>query len=183
MRKIVSGLFLSLDGVYESPDQWHFPYFNEEMGQAVQTQMDAADAMLLGRVTYEEFAGYWPNQSSTDMPIAEYMNATPKFVVSTTLDEVTWQNATLINGNVTEQLADLKRQPGKNLSITGSGTLVRSLLRDGLLDELHLFVHPIAVGRGKRLFPDGSDQIGLELVDSTTFTTGVVYLTYRPAKA
>ena len=181
MRKIVAGLFISLDGVTESPDQWHFPYFNDEMGEAVGTQMAASDTMLLGRVTYQEFAGYWPHQNSADVPVADFMNNTPKVVVSTTLDAVAWQNSTLIKENVVEELTKLKQQPGKDISITGSSTLVRSLLRDGLLDELQLLVHPIVVGRGKRLFPDGTEQLPLELVAAKTFSTGVLALTYRPA--
>jgi dihydrofolate reductase len=180
MRKVVAGLFVSLDGVYEAPDQWHFPYFNDEMGEAVSSQMAAADAMLLGRVTYQEFAAYWPHQSDNDVDIASYMNNTPKYVVSNSLDAVDWKNSTLIKGDVAGELTRLKQQPGKNISITGSGTLVRSLLRDNLLDELRLLVHPIVVGSRKRLF-DGADQKALELVDSKTFSTGVLYLTYRPA--
>lgn len=181
MRKIVAGLFIALDGVFEAPDQWHFPYFNDEMGNAVDAQMKAADTMLLGRVTYQEFAGYWPEQSSSENPIADYMNGTPKVVVSTTLDRVDWQNATLISDNVAAEIATLKQQPGKNISVTGSGTLVRSLLRDNLLDELRLLVHPIAVGHGKRLFGDDGQQTPLELVESKTFDTGVLSLVYRPA--
>jgi dihydrofolate reductase len=182
MRKIVSGLFISLDGVVEAPDQWHFPYFNEEMGEIVMGQMAASDAMLLGRVTYEEFASYWPQQPS-DVPPADHMNNTPKFVVSTTLDQVDWQNSTLIKENVVEEITKLKKQPGKNIGMTGSATLVRSLLRDNLLDELHLLVHPIVVGKGKRLFPEGIDQMPLELVNSKTFNNGVLYLTYQPARS
>ena len=181
MRKIVAGLFISLDGVIERPDQWHFPYFDEEMGEAIGSQMAASDAMLLGRVTYEEFAAYWPNQSS-EVEMADEMNNTPKLVVSTTLDSVDdWQNSTLIKGNVAEELTRLKQQPGKNIGITGSGTLVRSLLRDGLLDELNLLLHPIVVGKGKRLFENGSAQTPLKLVQSQTFSTGVLSLTYQPA--
>ena len=184
MRKIVAGLFMSLDGVYEAPDQWHFPYFNEEMGEAVDSQIAASDSMLLGRVTYQEFAGYWPNQTSSEVDIADYMNNTPKLVVSTTLDRVDeWQNSTLIKGNVVDELTKLKQQPGKNIAITGSGTLVRSLLRDNLLDELRLLVHPIVVGSGKRLFPEGTGQKPLKLVESKTFSTSVVYLTYQTAGA
>jgi dihydrofolate reductase len=184
MRKIVAGLFISLDGVYEAPDQWHFPYFDDAMGQAVDEQMKASDAMLLGRQTYEEFASYWPQQSPEEMDIAAFMNETPKYVVSTTLDRADWQNTTLIDGNdVVAELTKLKEQPGKNISITGSGTLVRSLLREGLLDELRLLVHPIVVGSGqKRLFPEGYDQQPLKLVDAQTFDTGVLYLTYQPAQ-
>lgn len=183
MRKIVAGLFVSLDGVFEAPDQWHFPYWSDEMEEAIGSQMAASDAMLLGRVTYQEFADYWPHQSSDDVPIAAYMNETPKFVVSTTLDTVDWQNSTLIKGDVGQELTRLKEQPGKDIAITGSGALVRSLLLDNLLDELRLLVHPIVVGKGKRLFADGGDQKGLQLVDARTFSTGVVYLTYQPAGA
>ena len=182
MRKIVAGLFISLDGVVEAPDKWHFPYFNDEMGEAVGSQMAAADTMLLGRVTYQDFAGYWPHQNSDENEIADHMNNTPKVVVSTTLDAVEWQNSTLIKDNVAEELTKLKRQPGKEIGITGSATLVRSLLRDGLLDELRLLVHPIVVGAGKRLFADGEPRTPLKLVDSKTFgSTGVIYLTYQPA--
>jgi dihydrofolate reductase len=179
MRKIVSGLFISLDGVVESPNQWQFPYFNEEMGNAVQSLMDRSQAMLLGRRTYEEFAAYWP--TSTD-DLAGHMNDTQKYVVSNTLTSAEWQNSTLITGDVMKELARLKEQPGADFGITGSGTLVRSLLREGLLDELHLLLHPIVVGSGKRLFDDGP-QIPLHLIDSQTFSTGVLYLTYQRAAA
>src|SRR5215216_6901349 len=135
MRKIVAGLFISLDGVFESPDQWHFPYFNDEMGQEVGALMAENDTMLLGRRTYEEFASYWPHQSS-DVPPADYMNNTPKLVVSNTLDSVDeWQNSTLIKGNAVEEITKLKQQPGKNIGVTGSGSIVRLLLENNLLDE------------------------------------------------
>jgi dihydrofolate reductase len=183
MRNIVAGLIISLDGVVESPEQWHFPYFNDEAGEAIGAQMAASDTMLLGRVTYQEFASYWPNQSNEDVPMADYMNNVPKLVVSTTLDRVDWQNSTLIGGDVVEEITRLKEQPGKDITITGSITLVQSLIRDGLLDELRLMLHPIVVGSGKRLFENGSGQTPLELVDSKTFSTGVVALNYRPAGA
>ncbi|MET9070266.1 dihydrofolate reductase family protein [Streptosporangium sandarakinum] len=179
MRKIVAGFFLSLDGVMESPEKWHFPYFNEEMGQAVAAQAAGADAMLLGRATYQEFAGYWP--TADDDPMAAQMNETPKYVVSSTLKTLEWQNSTLISGNVTEEITRLKQAPGGDISITGSATLVRSLLREGLLDELRLLVHPIVVGSGRRLFPEGGEQTPLKLVESQTFGTGVVHLIYHPA--
>jgi dihydrofolate reductase len=179
MRKIVAGLFIALDGIVEAPNEWQFPYFNEEMGNAVQSLMNSSDAMLLGRRTYEEFAAYWP--TSTD-DFADHMNGTPKYVVSNTLTAAEWQNSTLISGDVIKELTRIKEQPGGDLGITGSGTLVRSLLREGLLDELHLLMHPIVVGSGKRLFDDGP-QVPLRLADSQTFSTGVLHLTYEPAGA
>jgi len=182
MRKIVSGLFISLDGVIEAPHEWHFPYFNDEMGAAVTDQMQKSDTMLLGRVTYEEFAGYWPNQSEDEVEMAGYMNNTPKLVVSNSLTpaDITWQNTTLITGNVAEQLAAIKEQPGKDISITGSATLVRSLIRDGLLDELQLLLHPVVVGRGKRLFIDDGMKAPLKLINERTHDNGVLHLTYAP---
>ena len=183
MRKVTAGLFVSLDGVVESPDKWHFPYFNDEMGEAVGAAMAASDAILLGRVTYQEFASYWPGVSSEEQPFAAHMNDTPKYVVSTTLEEtLEWRNSTLIKGNVAEEIARLKQQPGENIGITGSATLIRSLLRGDLIDELGLMVHPVVVGSGKRLFEDWGEPKGLELVNSKTFDTGVVYLTYGPAR-
>jgi dihydrofolate reductase len=183
MRKVVASELASLDGVMEAPETWHFPYFNDEMGEAIASGMADSDAMLLGRVTYEEFAAFWPSQEGgEDQEFADYMNNTPKFVVSETLQEpLEWNNSTLIKDNVAEEIAKLKQQPGKDISIVGSGTLVRSLLADGLLDELRVMLHPVVVGSGKRLFEDEGDQKALELVDSKTFSTGVLYLTYRPA--
>jgi len=185
MRKIVAGLFISLDGVIEAPHEWHFPYFNDEMGAAVEAQMNASDTMLLGRVTYQEFASYWPHQSEAENEIAGRMNNTPKLVVSNTLkpEEITWQNTTLISGNVAEQLSAIKDQPGKDIGITGSATLVRSLLRDGLLDELQLLLHPIVVGHGKRLFVDDGMKAPLKLVHEKTHETGVVHLIYQPDRS
>jgi len=181
MRKVTAGLFVSLDSVTESPEKWQLPYFNDEMGEAIGAAMAAADAMLLGRVTYQEFASYWPGVRSEDQPFADYMNNTPKYVVSTTLDTVEWSNSTLIKGNLVEEITKLKLQPGKNIGITGSTTLVQSLLQDDLLDELGLMIHPVVVGSGKRLFEEGGDLKALKLIDSKTFSTGVVSLTYQPA--
>lgn len=181
MRKVIAVEFVSLDGVMESPEEWAFSYSNDEMEEANASGMAASDAMLLGRVTYQEFAGFWADKTSDDAQSADYINNTSKFVVSTTLDTVEWQNSTLIEGDVAEGINSLKQQPGKDITIIGSGTLVRSLLQDDLLDELRLIIHPIVLGSGKRLFEDGDDQKALELVDSRTFSTGVVYLTYQPA--
>jgi dihydrofolate reductase len=160
MRKVIASEFVSLDDVMESPEKWHFPYFNDEMGEAIGAAMAQADAMLMGRVLYEEWAAYWPQQDPEENPVAGFMNGVQKYVVSTTLKEpLGWDNSTLIKGNVAEEIAGLKRQTGGDISISGSGTLVQSLLKDGLIDELRLMVHPVVVGNGKRLFEKGGDQI------------------------
>ena len=183
MRKVVAAEFLSLNGVMEAPDRWHFPYFNEEMERAIGEDFAASDAMLMGRVNYEEWAAYWPQQDPEENPVAGAMNGRQKYVVSTTLEEpLEWSNSTLIKENVAEEIAKLKKGPGKDIVISGSATLVRSLLKDGLLDELKLMVHPILVGGGKRLFDEEAETKPLELVDSKTFSTGVLYLTYQPAR-
>jgi dihydrofolate reductase len=184
VRKVVASELVSLDGVMEKPEEWSFFYSNDEMEEANAAGMASSDAMLLGRVTYEEFAAFWPYQDRTEQPYTDYLNDTPKYVVSRTLDEpLEWQNSTLIKGNVTDEVSRLKEQPGKDIGIVGSGALVRSLLAEDLLDDLRLMVHPIVLGRGKRLFEEGGDQKALELVDSKTFTTGVLYLTYQPAQS
>jgi dihydrofolate reductase len=181
VRKVIVSEFVALDGVFEAPDQWHFPYFNDEMGEAVGAAMGQADAMLMGRVLYEEWSAFWPQQDPEENPIAARMNGIQKYVVSTTLEgPLGWNNSTLIGEDVAGEISRLKQQPGKDISISGSGSLVGSLLKDGLIDELRLMVHPVVVGSGKRLFEEGDEQIDLELVDSKTFSTGVVYLTYAP---
>jgi dihydrofolate reductase len=183
VRKVVARELVSLDGVVEAPQGWAFSYSNDEMEEENASGMAASDALLLGRATYEEFASYWPYQDSSEQPYTDYLNNTPKYVVSTTLEEPPgWQNSTLIKWNVAEKISALKRQPGKDITVIGSGTLVHSLLQNDLLDELVLTVHPLVVGRGKRLFENGGDQKALELVDSKTFATGVVVLSYQPVR-
>jgi dihydrofolate reductase len=179
MRKVIANLFISLDGVVERPDQWHFPYFDDEMGQAVGEGMATTDMMLLGRVTYEEFASFWPSQTE---PPADHMNGTPKIVVSDTLARADWQNSRIVRGDeLAAELTRLKQQDGGNIGTVGSATLVRSLLRDGLLDELHLLVHPLVVGAGKRLFEGETGKVPLALLSSRTFGSGVVHLVYGRA--
>src|SRR5918992_3738121 len=183
MREVVASEFVSLDGVVEAPEKWHFPYFNDQMEEAIGGAMAASDAMLMGRVLYEEWVAFWPKQDPEENPVAARMNGVRKYVVSTTFEEpLEWNNTTLINADVAEEITKLKQLPGKDISISGSGALVRSLLQDDLLDELRLMVHPILVGSGKRLFEDWSDQKSLELADSKTFSTGVLYLTYQPVQ-
>jgi dihydrofolate reductase len=180
VRKVVAVEMVSLDGVMESPETWAFTYADEEMQEANAAGMASSDALLLGRVTYEQMAAYWPHQSG-GLPMVDYINSVTKFVVSRTLSEpLEWNNSTLIRGYVAERIAELKQQPGKDITILGSGALVGMLLQEDLLDELRLMVHPVVMGSGKRLFEEGGDSKTLELVDSKTFKTGVVYLTYRP---
>jgi dihydrofolate reductase len=178
MGHITSGLFISLDGVVEAPQTWHFPYADHQLQAAVGELMSGSDAMLLGRRTYEEFAAYWPGADPGD-PMTAAMNGTQKYVVSTTLTEATWQNTTLVSGDVDTELAKLKTDT--RLATTGSATLVRRLLERGLLDELHLLVHPIVVGHGVRLFPEGP-TVPLTLLSSTTFDSGVLHLVYTAAR-
>ncbi len=179
MRKIVAGIMISLDGVIEDADQWMGPWFNPEVGQAIGSMIAAQDAMLLGRVTYDMFAAHWPHQTGE---MANTMNGTAKYVVSGTLTSADWQNSTLIPAvTAFAEIAELKQQPGKNIGMTGSGTLVSSLLREGLVDELRLLVFPLVVGSGKRLFGTPGDKLPLKLIDSATFGTGVVHLTYAKA--
>jgi dihydrofolate reductase len=177
MGSIKSSLFISLDGVIESPETWHFDYFNDEMGAVVGAMMSESDAMLLGRQTYDEFAGFWPNADSSD-PFTGQMNGSRKYIVSNTLSDPTWENSTVVQGDVKAELTKLKQDT--RLSTTGSATLVRWLLEQGLIDELHLLMHPVVVGHGKKLFADGA-KVPLKLVSATPFTTGVLHLVYAPA--
>jgi dihydrofolate reductase len=181
VRKIKSNFFMSLDGVVESPDKWHFQYFNDEMGEAVSAGFATADALLMGRVLYEDWAAYWP--AHADEPFGDVMNSIKKYVVSNSLQSAEWQNSEIISGDVAQKITDLKAQDGGDIAMYGSPTTVRSLLRQGLVDELNLLIHPIAVGGGMaRLFPPDEPTIRLELLSAQTFKTGVLNLSYAPAK-
>jgi dihydrofolate reductase len=183
MRKVVASLFISLDGVVESPDQWQFDSFDEALGKELTAQISQQDAFLLGRKSYEEWAPYWP--TSQDEPFASFMNNTRKFVLSTTLDKVEWgefETIELLKGNLVEAVTALKQQPGKNIGVGGSPTLVQSLLEHDLLDELRLQVHPVIAGHGKRLFKDESPLKRLKLTESRTTGTGVTMLAYQLLK-
>ncbi|WP_435768409.1 dihydrofolate reductase family protein [Nocardioides sp. SYSU DS0651] len=178
MGHLKSSLFLSLDGVIEAPETWHFPYVDDQMGAVVGELMGESEATLLGRRTYDEFAAYWPAADPAD-PMTGVMNGARKYVVSSTLEAAAWENTTLISGHdVAAQVAELKRDT--RIGTTGSATLVRWLLEQGLVDELHLLVHPLVVGRGRRLFEDGA-TVPLRLVASTTFDSGVLHLVYAGA--
>ena len=178
MRKIVVSEFLSADGVMEAPDTWQFPFQTEEMGAITERQIRDTDAFLLGRVTYEIFAGYWPTQTHNEFGVADKLNSAPKYVVSTTLQKADWNNSTQIKSNVIEEIRKLKQQPGSMIGISGSATLVHSLLDAGLIDEIQVLVHPIAVGKGVRLFADGYHS-SMKLADSKILSNGVVYLSYQ----
>jgi len=177
MRKIIASLFVSLDGVAEAPDTWHFPYFDDQMGNAVGAAMADCDAMLLGRVQYEQFAAYWP---TSEDEFAGFMNNQKKYVVTTTLTEAAWTNTEIIAGDVLAGLRALKDSEGKDIAVTGSLTLVQSLLKAGLLDRLQLFVHPLVLGKGARWFGDLQD-VKLTLSSAETFASGVINQIYTPA--
>jgi dihydrofolate reductase len=181
MRKIVAGLFISLDGVIDAANQLTSQYHSGEFQQYLESGMATTDALLMGRVTYQEMAPFWAPTTGSDDPVAAHMSK-PTYVVSATLDDTReWPNSTLVTGDVAGQLTKLKAQPGKDLLVVGSATLMRWLLREGLLDELQLLVFPVVLGSGKRLFDAPGDTVPLRLIDSATFETGVVYLTYTKA--
>lgn len=183
MRKIIAGLFITLDGVVDDPQKWNPPFYNQEMTDAVQEQMAACDTHLYGRRSYELFRAVFTGPTADQIPHAPLMNETPKIVVSTTLTDPDWGPTTVIRDDVAKELRKLKQQPGKHINVGASGTLVRFLLQEGLLDELRLLVHPLTVGSGKHLFEDGQKPVALNLLDSTAFSTGVVSLRYAPAAA
>jgi len=195
MSKLVVGTFLTVDGVMQAPGDsqedleggfkhggWQLPLFDDEAGRIIGEQIEETDALLLGRITYQIFASYWPTAPGDD-PIARKLNSVPKYVVSTTLDKVEWNNSTLIKGNVPEEIAKLKKLPGRGiLSVTGSGNLAQTLMRHDLVDEYVLLIHPVVLGSGKRLFAEGVGPLNLKLTDSKTTGSGIVILTYQPVR-
>ena len=174
MRKLIESTFVTLDGVISDPQEWGPPYWNEEHGQYASDLLFASDALLLGRATYEGFAQAWPPRTGE---LADRINAMPKHVASTTLTETTW-NATVIEGDVAEAVAGLKRQDGENIVKYGTGELDRTLLKHRLVDEYHFWLFPEVVGGGERLFE--GFRTSLELVRHTPFSTGIVVLVYAP---
>lgn len=181
MRKIVVSMFMTLDGVMEAPNQWSFQFGSAEQQKYKYDELFACDALLLGRITYEGFAAAWPNMSGTG-DYGVRMNSIPKYVVSTTLQEATWNNSIIIRSNVYDELSTLKKQTGQDILIFGSGTLVNSLMQYDLIDEYRLMVFPIVVGSGKRLFQDVNEKKSLKLIETKTFSSGVVVLSYQPDK-
>ncbi|HYT01142.1 MAG TPA: dihydrofolate reductase family protein [Thermoplasmata archaeon] len=179
-RRLAVTEFISLDGVVESPEKWSFPFWNDDIGKFKFDETFASDALLLGRVTYVGFAAAWPSRKDPE-GFADRFNAMPKHVVSTTLKKLTWNNSHVISRNVRQEIAKLKQEPGQDIVIHGSPSLVRSLMPHGLIDEYRLLVYPLVLGHGKRLFDEGS-LANLKLAESTAYDTGVVKLIYHPAE-
>jgi len=189
--KLVVNTFTTLDGVIESPGMpeedteggfdkggWQVPYFDQESGQAMGQGMAAFDALLLGRKTYEIFAGFWPHAPADD-PIATRLNEAPKYVASRTLDTVGWNNSTLLKGDIADEVARLK-ETYREVHTSGSGNLVQSLMQHELVDQYNLWVYPVLLGSGKRLFGEGTVPTALRLVQSRTFGDDAVLLSYEP---
>ena len=193
MSNVVVFTSLTLDGVMQAPGRpdedrrggfahggWAQPYNDPVMGSVAAEGMANAGPLLLGRRTYEDFFSFWPHQ--TDNPFTEVLDNALKYVASTTLEEpLAWRNSTLLEGDAAEAVAGLKQQPGKDLVVLGSGELAQSLMRRNLVDRYVLMIHPLVLGSGRRLFPDGGAFAALRLVDTKTTTTGVVIATYQPS--
>ena len=182
MGKIAVHEFITLDGVIEKPT-WtmEFP-FDPKMGEAIAAIMGSSKGLLLGRQTYEEFAPAWSTRTADDDPGAPFMNESPKYVVSGTLQSADWNNSTIVGPYSANSIRSLKDGIDGALYVSGSGTLVRAMLADGLVDELHLFVYPVTLGSGKRLFAEGGTAAKLALTGTEAYDSGVVHLAYRPAE-
>jgi dihydrofolate reductase len=179
-RRVKAALHMSLDGVVESPERWSFAYFAPEMGQAVNDSFASTDALLMGRVLYQEWADHWPHQSG---PLADLMNGMPKYVVSTQRIDLSWSNSTPLDpASPADDLRGRLQEPGRDIAVPGSPTVVRWLLTEGLLDELRLFQYPLVLGTGKQLFRPGTPTASLHLAATTSYPTGVVDLTYHPVR-
>lgn len=179
--RLVATEYVSLDGIFDEPGEWSFPYFNEEALHYKSDELATADAQLLGRKTYEGFAKAWPTMEGTG-EFGVKFNSMPKYVVTSTLDKLEWSGSKPIKGDVIAEVRKLKEQPGNDLLLQGSGMLFRALMRANLIDRYKLMVHPIVIGHGNHLFGDAGDQARLALVDTKRFATGVVVLEFEPAK-
>jgi dihydrofolate reductase len=175
MRKVVVTEFLSLDGVMEEP-AWTAPYWNDEIAKFKGNEQDTSDVLLLGRMTYQGFAAAWPKSKDEG---ADYMNNVPKYVVSTTLDSLEWNNSTLIKDNIVEEITKLKQQAGQDILVYGSATLVHTLIQYDLVDRYRLLIYPVVVGKGKRLFKNGT-TVTLKLLESQCLSSGILALVYEP---
>ncbi|MGK5628269.1 dihydrofolate reductase family protein [Streptomyces sp. URMC 123] len=194
MARVTLTTFLSLDGIMQAPGGpeedreggfpyggWLVPYADEDMARLVADWFAEADGFLLGRRTYEIFAAHWPHFTDENDPIASRLNALPKYVASTTLDRLEWHNSTLLGDDVPAAVAELRKRPGRELQIHGSGALARSLMERDLIDEYRLWIYPVVLGTGKRLFADGAVPTAFELLDTVTTGAGVAIQVYRPA--
>jgi dihydrofolate reductase len=183
MGKIAVHEFISLDGVFESPS-WTFDYpFDPKMGEAIAAFMGSSPTILLGRRTYEEFYPAWSGRTAEEDPGAPIFNESPKVVVTSTLETVEWNNSTILGPYDADAIRSLKDRVDGTVYVSGSGTLVRALVADGLVDELHLFVFPLVLGSGERLFPEGGEPAKLTLAGTEAYDSGVVHLTYAPGAA
>jgi dihydrofolate reductase len=183
MGKIVSNFFISLDGVVESPEKWHFSYFDDAMGRVIEEGMQAQAAFLLGRRLYDEWSQYWPNHSGEDAEFASYITNLPKYVLThRPIEGELWNATTVIGKDAVAEVRSVKERTDGVIGMAGSATTVRWLLANGLLDELALLVHPIVVGKGQRLFSD-IGTVPLQLVSSDTLSTGVLHVRYAPAES
>jgi len=184
MRKLVVSAWLTLDGVFDAytMDQWFNLYDSEERQEYIREGILASGALLLGRTTYEMLAPYWSSMKNNEMGVAAKLNSAPKYVVSSTLKRAEWNNSTIIKDNVVEEITMLKQQPGHEIQIEGSATLVQSLMETDLIDEYRFLVHPIIMGSGKRFFKDGMHTTKLKLVKTKTLDLGVMLLCYQPTK-
>jgi dihydrofolate reductase len=187
MRKLVVTEWMSLDGVFDADTmgEWFKPYDSDDRQDWIKQGILASDAFLFGRITYEMLAGYWPtvtDRDSKEIEVADRLNGAVKYVVSSTLKTGEWNNSRIIKKNVVEEIGRLKQQPGQDILISGSATLVQSLVNEHLIDEYRFLVHPIVMGKGKRPFKDGMPTTKLELVETKTSSLGVTSLSYHPAK-
>jgi dihydrofolate reductase len=179
--RLVATEYLSLDGVFEEPGKWSFPFFNDEAGQFKWAELQASDALLLGRRTYEGFAAAWPSMTDTG-EFGEKMNSMTKYVISSTLDEVEWTGSKLVGGDVAEEVRKLKEAPGRDLLLSGSGQLFNALMQENLIDLYRFMLHPVVLGKGKCLFNGGVDERVLDLTETKSFASGIVILEYVPAR-
>ena len=180
MRKLIASEWISLDGVFDGDtmDQWFMPFDSDERQDYIRQSILTSDAMLFGRTTWEMLKGYWSGLKNDEMGIADKLNSMPKYVVSTTLKNADWNNSTIIKGDVVEEITKLKQQAGRQILISGSATLVKSLMKTDLIDEYQFLLQPIIVGTGKRFFRDGMPTTRLKLVKSRTFSHSVTLLTF-----
>ena len=184
MAKVISTLFISADGIAEIDPDWHFPYFDENMGRAVTEDYDTADVLLIGRVTYDSFAGAWPDREAAggdDAGFAKQLGDMRKVVASRQSLDFTWRNSELVDGDLVEAVTALKADPAvKGILIPGSISVVQQLLAAGLVDELRLLVHPVAARKGRKLFDDGETPTHLRVASTEVYPTGVIRVIYAP---